>query len=312
MKHPINLSSLKSVDWLAARHLNRYEHRAMATLFEIFLYHQDSEYAAQAVQAAFAETDRLEQELSRYIDNSDISRINDLIPGESVKVGLDAFNCLQFCQQIYRQTQGAFDITVGTLVDWWRRQNPAGRLQKKIPNGIMEKTGLKYLVLDDDNYSVQVLQSGLHIDLGGVGKGFALDRMAAVLSEWGISRAMLHSGYSTVLALAAPANEEGWPVALKHPLSGEVIRYKTLIHSAISGSGIQKGAHIIVPGSGKAVEDNLAAWVTASTAALADALSTALMIMTKVQTEEFVTRYPEVAACILCKRKSQVQFIGQF
>jgi len=184
-------------------------------------------------------------------------------------------------------------------------------MMKNNLNGIKGRTGLKYLVLDRNTFSVQVLKAGLHIDLGGVGKGYALDRMAEVLSDWGISRAMLHSGYSTVLALAAPPKEVGWPVALKHPLSGEVIRYISLVHSAISGSGLKKGAHIIDPGSGKPVDEQLATWATASTATFADALSTAFMIMNTTQTEKFIQQHPEVAACILSKQKPQVLFFGK-
>ncbi len=158
---------------------------------------------------------------------------------------------------------------------------------------------------------MQVLKAGLSIDLGGFAKGYALDRMAAIIAEWGISCAMLHSGNSTVLASAAPAKENGWPLALRHPHSGKVIKYISLTGSAISGSGLQKGAHIVNPHSGKPVDNKLAAWSTASTAALADALSTAFMIMTSTQIEKYIKHHPEVAACILSKQKPQVRFFGE-
>jgi thiamine biosynthesis lipoprotein len=311
LKHSVDLMKMIPADWSKVHHLSRFEHQAMATVFEIILYHHDSQYAAQAVQAAFLELDRLEQELSRFIENSDISRINHSVPGVPVKVGLDTFNCLQVCQQIYRQTEGVFDITVGSLVDFWRHADPADTTIRKDLNLIKQKTGLNYVVLNSDNYSVQLLKAGLNIDLGGFGKGYALDNMAAIIAEWGISCAMLHSGQSTVLASAAPAEENGWPLALRHPHSGKVIRYILLAGSAISGSGIQKGFHIVNPSSGRPVENKLAAWSTASTAALADALSTAFMIMTETQIKKFIQQHPEAAACVLTNKNSQILSFGQ-
>jgi thiamine biosynthesis lipoprotein len=298
-------------DWSKTHRLSRFEHQAMATVFEIILDHQDLQYAAQAVQAAFMELDRLEQELSRFIENSDIARINRAAPERPVTVSLDTFNCLLACRHIYQQTGGLFDITAGSLVDLWRQADPADATKKNELKLIKQKTGLKYVVLDTDNHSVQVLKAGLNIDLGGFAKGYALDRLAAVISEWGISCALLHSGHSTVLALAAPAQETGWPLALRHPRSAEVIRYISLAGAAISGSGIQKGYHIVNPGSGKPVENKLAAWATASTAAWADALSTTFMIMTKPQIKKFIQIHPEAAACILTKRKPQILFFGK-
>ena len=312
LKFSVDSAQMISADWLKTHRLNRFEHQAMATIFEIILDHRDAQYAAQAVQAAFMELDRLEQELSRFIENSDISRINRAVPGELLRIGLDTFSCLQFCQQICRQTDGAFDITVGALVDFWRHAAPAAVRIKDNLDLIKQKTGLNYLVLDSDNYSVQVLRAGLSIDLGGFAKGFALDRMAAIIAEWGISCALLHSGNSTVLASAAPAKENGWPLALRHPHSGKVLKYISLAGSAISGSGLRKGAHIINPRSGKPVDNKLAAWSTASTAALADALSTAFMIMSTTRIKKYIQQNPQTAACTITKTKSQIQFFGQF
>jgi thiamine biosynthesis lipoprotein len=87
--------------WQEMRRVHRFEHQAMATLFEIYLSHLDSEYAAQAAFTCFAEIDRLEQELSRFIPNSDVSRINHLKAGDEVTVGLDTFYCLNMAEQIY-------------------------------------------------------------------------------------------------------------------------------------------------------------------------------------------------------------------
>lgn len=282
----------------------------MATVFEVFLYCHDRQYAAQAVQAAFTELDRLEQELSRFIENSDIARINHAVPGEWIKTGLDTMHCLQECQQIRLQTRGAFDITVGALVDFWRRGLVRTEPQRKF-TPVKQDAAADPLRLDAAANSVRLLKTGIQIDLGGFGKGYALDRMALILKEWGISCALLHSGCSTVLAVTAPQDERGWPLAVRHPASGKVIRYVALADAAISGSGVRKVAHIIDPRSGKPAKARLAAWSMAPTAALADALSTAFMIMTNKQIEKYITDHNNIAACTISSTKSQIRFFGK-
>ncbi len=93
--------------------LNRYEHRAMATLFEILIANEDPSFAGGTAHAAFGEIDRLEQELSRYVANSDVSRINNLSPHGSLRVSLDTFHCLRLSMQYWEETGGAFDVTWG-------------------------------------------------------------------------------------------------------------------------------------------------------------------------------------------------------
>ena len=102
-----------SVDSAPNKH--RFAHQAMATIFEIIIEHKDSRYARQAAFAAFDELDQLEAELSRFIENSDISRINNLPAKKSLRLGLPAFECLHLCSHIYTETNGAFDITIGSL-----------------------------------------------------------------------------------------------------------------------------------------------------------------------------------------------------
>lgn len=310
MKLSVNLKNLKSANWLDVHQVHRYQHPAMATIFEAFVFHPDRRYAQQAVQSAFNEIDTLEQELSRFIENSDINRINQLAIHEPIKVGPDTFTCLQICKQIYEQTYGCFDISVGMLVDLWKSGEAATKRTAKTRLQIIEKTGMEYLVLNNKDYSVQLLKTGLQLDLGGFGKGYALDRMAAILSEWGITCAMVHSGFSTVLALAAPGEENGWPISITHPLSHKIIKHISVVHSAVSGSGLQKGAHIIDPRTSKPVQNRLAAWSVAQSAAVADALSTAFMIMPIRQIKKYILQHPEISACVILKKESGIVSFG--
>ena len=94
---------------------HHFAHEAMATVFEIYITDDDETYARQGAQAAFAEVDRLELEMSRFISNSDISRLNDAVSGETVDLGMDVFECLSRARDMYDKTNGAFDISVGAL-----------------------------------------------------------------------------------------------------------------------------------------------------------------------------------------------------
>jgi len=294
-------------EWLKKHRVHRFEHPAMATIFEIYLSHPDLTYAAQAVQASFTELDRLEQELSRFMENSDVTRINRLTRGESVKVGWDTYSCLQYCQQIYEQTQGAFDITVGYLVDFWRGKDPSDTNSGKKASGIQDRAGMNYLKLNESDYTVKILREGLNLDLGGIGKGYALDIMAGILKEWGLNFAILHSGFSTVLALSAPEEQSGWPVSITHPETGQVIKILSLSNQVVSGSGTEKGVHIINPGTGYPVKDKIASWVLAPIASRADALSTAFMVMSMDEIEEYINKHKNISACIIKDKPQKAQ-----
>src|SRR6202012_6084849 len=122
----------------------------------------------------------MERELSRFIRNSDISRINHAAPGEHVRVCRWTIECIELARTAFRETGGAFDILLGTGLD---------RLEVSW-NHVEERRCLK-------------------LDLGGIGKGYALDRMAEVLDEWDIRAAPLHVGHSSVLALDPPQGLDG-------------------------------------------------------------------------------------------------------
>ncbi|MGD8538200.1 MAG: FAD:protein FMN transferase [Candidatus Aminicenantes bacterium] len=256
----------------------RFSHNAMATVFEIFAIHDDAGYAEQAAREVFRELDRLELELSRFIENSDISRINNLKKDQSTQIGLDAFECLKQCARLTSQTIGAFDVTAG---------NP---------------TRLNQLHLNESDFSVTLIADSIHVDLGGYGKGYAIDLMASHFREWDIRSVLIHGGKSSALALAEPPGEKGWPVTLSDPSRpGQILSHVHLKNRAISASGLQKGRHIINPHTGKPVDDKLASWASSSDGATSDALSTAFMVMNPEEIEEFCTKNPDTRGLVILK-----------
>lgn len=283
--------------------MKRFAHEAMATTFEVIIVHEDEHYAAQAAAAAFEEVDRLEGELSRYIENSDISRINNYFSGEPLLLGLDAFDCLEISSRVYKETKGAFDITIGSLLKCWRNDDGSFRepTEEEL-DAAREKTGTDLLKLNAEEHSVEVLAEGVQVDLGGVGKGYAVDQVAKLLREWSIDVALIHGGYSSVLALDGPADMAGWPVTMSHPGKGKRTLEKVHFQErALSGSGVQKGGHIIDPRTARPVKGKLAAWSSTPDAATGDALSTAFMIMEPGEIEEYCRLHPEVLAMVIMK-----------
>ncbi len=283
--------------------LKRFSHQAMAAIFDIFIIHDDAEYAEQAARTAFDELDGLEQDFSRFIENSDISQINNLSANQTLVIGPTTFKCLQLCKNISKQTNGAFDITIGSLFKLWKKKDEPSQQQI---NTALKKTGLNLIKLDEKNHTVKVLTDSIQLDFGGVGKGYAADQMAKILHEWEIDTALVSAGSSTILAIGAPKNKKGWPVTVSNPDNRkEVLAYLHLKNRAIAGSGLEKGRHIIDPRNGKPVKDTIAAWSSAGDAASADALSTAFMVMLPQEVKSYCQKTPSAGAMILPRQTNK-------
>jgi thiamine biosynthesis lipoprotein len=274
--------------------VHRFAHAAMATLFEVHCVHADPRYARQAAQAAFDLVDRLEQELSRFVANSDISRITALAAGETTRVSPSTMECLGIARRMYAVTRQAFDVSIGT--------------------------GLERLDLFPDDFAVHAREAGARLDLGGIGKGFAVDRMAELLGEWEIRHALIHGGFSSVLAGDAPPGRDGWPLTLRAPGGGSVLARVSARQKALSASGTRKGDHIRDPRTGGAIRDRAtwvvlpwraaaeteaagsAAWgaeAARSPAAVAEALSTAFMLLPVEEIEDLCRQCPGSEAWLM-------------
>lgn len=263
----------------------RLEHDAMACTFGLDIAGADQGYAAQAARAAFDEIDRLEQILSRFIAHSEIAQINALTPGRSIRVGPETIECLQLASQVYAETNGAFDIS-------FRSQRRAG--------GADRMSGPPPLVFDPVSHAVGVQVSGVVLDLGALGKGYAVDRAVAILREWGITAALVHSGQSSVRALGHAPDAPAWRLALRDPDDdAATLATVSLCDRALSGSGQRRhDRHIIDPRTGRPADAVRGAWAVAPTAALSDALSTAFMIMTADEIEHLCRQRGDVSAIL--------------
>ncbi len=266
---------------------------AMATRFTVVISPADADaaYAGQAANAVRMEVERLEEELSRFKPGSEIWRLSLLQSGQSARVGLAAWDCLALAKSLHQETGGAFDITVGPLMRLWRQDD--GSLRQPHADEVEQArqiTGSHLFELDEEDLSVTVRAHPMVFDLGGIGKGYALDQAVQVLNEWGLHNALLNAGDSTVLTLGAPPGEDAWQVQAGEDMFA-------LSDRALSGTGFaEQGQHIMDPRTLQPVPVQNRRYALAPTAALADALSTAFMVMTDDEVHALCVRYPEVSA----------------
>ena len=239
----------------------------MATYFEVRIAGEELTYAAQAAQAALDLLDKLESHLSRFRSNSDMAQIAALEPGEKICLSEPAFACLEIAKKMELATRGAFSITAAAL-----------QTQASLP---------QWSLLPGES-SIRCESGRLEFDLGAIGKGFALDRMAELLRNWDCPAFLLVAGGSSILAGDAPHDAAGWSCGLG---DDDAPQRLFLAHASLSGSGLAvKGNHILDPRTGQPALRQSRAWALADTAAESDALSTACMVLSELELKEVVAQ----------------------
>jgi thiamine biosynthesis lipoprotein len=247
--------------------IHQFNHAAMATHFQVRIAHHERTYAAQAAQAAFDLVDSLESHLSRFRINSDISQIAHLVPSQKLRLPEPAFACLEIAKRMEQATHSAFCPT---------------------PAALKTQPSLPQWDLLPDQHSILCLSGKLEFDLGAIGKGFALDRMAELLCQWDCPSFLLVAGGSSILAGDQPPHSPDWSCGLGEDDASQ--RF-FLRHASLSGSGLAvKGAHILDPRTGRPAFRQNRAWVLADTAAESDALSTACMVLSEPELEEVLAQ----------------------
>lgn len=291
--------------------LIRVSRRAMATTFEVAIPAGVVRDPVGVATAALDLIDELEDQMTVYRDHSEVSRLNATAADAPVEVEARLFDLFERCAGWTHETEGAFDIATGAITKAWGFYTREGRVPTP-PERIaaMRRTGFRHVVLNPDARTVKFRVPGLELNLGAVGKGYALDRAAELLRESGVGSALLHGGGSSVYAIGHPPGDpRGWPVRLRHPtdtaaaLGTVYLRNQGLGTSAATFQFFaykgQKLGHLLDPRLGWPAGGTHSASVVASTAAEADAMSTAAFVLGATGTERLLRLKPNLAAVVL-------------
>lgn len=191
---------------------------AMGSAYSVVVYGEDRTRMEEAVDAAFEEVHRLDEMLSNYKPESDLSEINRHAAERPVQATQEMFNLLAACVEYSRESEGAFDITVGPLMKVWGFYKGTGRLPHRAEvMGALETVGYRNILLNAADRTVRFAKAGVELDPGGIGKGYAVDRMVEVLKQYGIQTALVSASGSSIYGLGAPPGEKGWKVQIRDP-----------------------------------------------------------------------------------------------
>ncbi len=252
----------------------------------------------------------LEDQMTVYREQSTLMDINRQAYGQPVEVETQLFGLFQLCQKLHEETAGAFDPTSGPLIALWKQCRDKGHIPTEDELcTALQQTGMEHVLLDELQKTVHFERSGLSLNLGGIGKGFALDRIGAFLQKNEMNDYLVHGGRSSIFARGDHNQQGGWPVGIMNPAFRNQ-RYGTILlrncGMSTSGSSVQffrhegqRYGHILDPRSGWPAAEALSVTVLAPTAAKADALSTAFFVMGLEKTREYCDNHPQVGALII-------------
>ncbi len=312
----IDVSETKQASWLET-----FEKSAMACNWELMFNLQQYPKSGIVAARAMDLIDRLEAQLTIYSDDSEVSNLNEKAAHDSVILESGLFGLLRRAKSIHQLTGGAFDITAGPLSELWGFEQREGRVPDD--NSLKETLsliGMQHLVLDEGQGSAKFSIDGLKINLGGIGKGYAIDCVAQTIRDSGINDFVLHGGQSSVIAAGNQKHLEtnsnqGWPVGLSHPLLPDRrLAEFYLLDVALGTSGTarqgffhqgKRYGHIIHPRSGWPTDHFLSTTVISDSAELSDALATAFFVMPLEAVEAFCREHTNVAAVLVSATDSK-------
>lgn len=270
------------------------------------------------VQQAFDLIDDLEAQLSVYRPSSEISRINSVANCRPFSVEPQLLQLLDQAKKLSIETGGAFDITGAPYGKAWGIFDRQGRVPDNDEIAAIKSIiGSRLLEIDLEIGTLRFRRSGVEINLGGIGKGYALDQASILLQDNGVRNALLHAGFSTIIAVGdAPSSPSmGWSVGIRHPLKpGQDFAILRLVDSALatSGSGEQgfvidgeRVGHIIDPRTGYPARGRLLSSAVAPTGALADALSTAFFVMDTHEIRAYCDSHQGVGALMVRRKQGE-------
>ncbi|MBS1788476.1 MAG: FAD:protein FMN transferase [Acidobacteria bacterium] len=280
---------------------------SMACAYSIVTYGEDESALAEAVTAAFDEVDRIDRLMSHYKPESPLSRLNQNAASQPVKVEPELFDFISECLRYSRESGGAFDITVGPLMKTWGFFRGEGRMPK--PEEMAEaraKVGWRHVILNEQDHTIRFDRDGVELDLGGIAKGYAVDKAVEVLKQRGIRRALVNACGSTIYGLGAPPGEAAWEVKLRDPVRSQKTAMTIRLNNralSVSGSyekffdlGGKRYSHIFDPRTGWPVQGVLSVAVLTETGTAGDALDNVFYVSGIETSKTLLKRLPRTTA----------------
>jgi len=280
---------------------------SMACAYAIVAYGDDAGALPRILEAAFDEVDRIDRLMSHYKAESPLSRLNRDAASGPVAVEPELFDFIAECLRYSRESGGAFDITVGPLMKTWGFFRGGGRLPSaQEVEDVRGRIGYAHVVLDRRSRTIRFDRSGVELDLGGIAKGYAVDRVVDLLRREHVAAALVSAGGSTIYGLGAPPGQEAWNVDIQDPMdSGRVALTVPLKDRALSVSGRSEKSferdgivysHIMDPRTARPVPGILSVAVLTSTGTAGDALDDALFVQGVERSRAYLEHLPATEA----------------
>ena len=272
----------------------------MGTRLDVLLHGVGQETGEQILERVYAIITGLEENLSRFDENSAISKINRLGSKKDLVISRELFSILNTCKDYHEKTFGLFDIGIGRVTDEIRN----GKVNPDEIEEMLQKSGIDNIILDQEKSAIRFRSEDIEIDLGGFGKGYALEQLQSLLIRIGIPNAFISFGNSSILALGNHPHGEGWKSGINHLLKpGESLFEFNLKDESLSTSGTSpdttrgnKAGHILHPDRGLVETGYKHISVASRQAVEAEILSTALMAATDKEINDILNHFPDCRA----------------
>jgi thiamine biosynthesis lipoprotein len=305
------MATLLTVAMPAQAEWVRVSGTAMTTAIEMEFWTEDPAVASEAGDAVLALFDRIDRQMSRYREDSELSRVNREAANGPVEVSDSLFTVLQQALRISELSHGAFDISfgsIGYLYDFRARQQPS---DEELAEGLA-KVNYRSVVLDPSANSVRFLDEGVRLDLGGIAKGYAVDRGIDILKSFGIRHARLSAGGD--LRLLGDKRGKPWIVGIRDPRSeSRNAMVLPLTNVAVSTSGDyerfffddnnERVHHILSPATGKPAKGVQSVTILGDDSITTDGLSTAVFVLGAAKGLEMVNRLKGIDAVIIDEQR---------
>ena len=277
-----------------------FEKGLMGSPFRLIIYSNNDSLANRSANAAFKRIEALNASLSDYRDDSEINAVSAQSGTKKwIPVSRDLFDILYISDDISKKTDGAFDATLGPIVQEWRRATRKGYFpDKKLIADALSKTGFNKVKFNSSSKSIQLKSKGMRLDIGGLGKGYAADEAVKVLKSFGIKSAMIDAGGKLAL-MDPPPGEKGWKIVISSGRDSiETIEYSN-VGIATSGPTYRyldyngkRYSHIVNPKTGIGLEHHVRTTVISPNATEADALATAFSVSGITAGKKYLKRFP--------------------